>query len=263
MEIVTSRQNEKVKRVAALCDDTSLRAQTGLCVVHGYKLCAEAFRLGAGIEQIWLTQHYLDANKTSAKPLTDAAKEIFVMSESVRDKLSPQRSPQDMLAVVRIPASKGLDAVAGEQRLLMLWDIQDPANVGAILRSALALGYSGAVLSRGCADPWSPKSLRAGMGAQFGICLLPATDAAETITALKENGQIVLATALTTDATDIRDIEPSGKLTLVIGNEGAGLPEDVIGLCDKAVMIPVSDRVESLNAASAAAIAMWELRHGR
>lgn len=261
METITSRQNDRVKRVAALSDDVALRAAQGLCVVHGVKLCGEAMRQGADIAQLWLTEPML-ADSTTAS-LRRAAGEIFVMSDSVRDKLSPQRSPQDLLAVVSIPKQLDVDALARRSRLILLCDIQDPANVGAILRSAAALGYGGALLAGACADPWSPKSLRAGMGAQFSVALATGLTPLAAIADLQQAGHTVLATALRDDARDVTAVSPPSKLTLAVGNEGAGLPDAVIAACDAAVAIPITDAAESLNAAAAAAIAMWELRDGR
>lgn len=263
VETITSRQNDSVKRVAALCDDPSLRAAQNRCVAHGYKLCAEALRLGSPIETLWLTERFLQEQPGRAQPLADAAGNVVLMSDSVRDKLSPQRSPQDLLAVMEIPARCATTEIKRHERLVLLCDIQDPANVGAILRSAAALGYGGAVLAGACADAFSPKALRAGMGAQFGIELATAQDAAEAVQALKRGGHQVVATALTADAADIRTVASAPQTTIVVGNEGTGLPAAVVAACDIAAVIPISDKAESLNAAAAAAIAMWELRHGR
>lgn len=259
MQTITSRQNERVKRVVALAGDAAARDAEGQCVLYGAKLCLEAARQGAALRELWL--HGSAASALSK--LAEAAGEVFLMSGGVRDKLSVLHSTQDVVAVADIPPRADVGDLAENARLVLLCDVQDPANVGAILRSGMAFGYAGALLAGGCADAWSPKSLRAGMGAQFVVGVASGLDAVQVIGTLRQAGHFALATSLRPSARDIRDIAPAKRMTLVVGNEGAGLPDEVVAVCDEAAVIPITDETESLNVTAACAIAMWMFADGR
>lgn len=264
LEIITSRTNERVKQIAALCASAEQRQSAGLCVLHGIKLCREAARLGAPIRELWITEEAESRYPQDAAFLSGCAAGVIRMSQSVCEKLTPQRTPQGMIAVAEMPQT---GAVAPQSlhggrkgRLLVLDEVQDPANVGGALRTAAALGYDGAVLSQGCADPFSPKALRASMGAAFSIPLYGGGSGALLASALRQCGFCTVATALDDRAAPIGSLQRDGALALFIGNEGNGLSAQTVAACDRTVIIPITGLVESLNAAAAAAIAMWELR---
>ncbi|MEG2939027.1 MAG: RNA methyltransferase [Oscillospiraceae bacterium] len=263
MEIITSRANERVKIIARLCDSEQKRAESGMCVVHGIKLCMEVKRLGGELAELWFTEAARGKYASQLAELELCTAKTVTMSDSVCEKLSPQRSPQGVLAVVALPQKKSVDAhgqLGMQNRLLVLCSVQDPANVGAMFRTAAALGFGGVVLSNGCADPFSPKALRASMGAVYSVPLAYTDCELKTIETLKVCGYSVIATALTDKSMDISNVPKSGKMAILIGNEGTGLCAETIESCDITAVIPITDRVESLNAASAAAIAMWVLR---
>ena len=260
MEEITSRKNEKVKFLADLGDDAKLRTETGLCVAHGTKLCVEAARFGCGIEQLWVTKRFLDANEKDIGPLVSKAKMIFFMSEEVCEKISPLRTPQGVVAAVKYSINQKEQQYISHNRIAALCAVQDPANVGAVIRVAAGLGYETVIMDGQCADPFSPKALRASMGAAFAIDIVRRENLADEIDLLKKAGHKTIAAALVRDAINISDIDTCDKLTIVFGNEGKGLPSGIISSCHCAAVIPISDKVESLNIATAAAIAMWELR---
>ena len=253
---VTSRTNEKVRRVALLAQDAGERRSSGLCVAHGFKLCGEAARLGCAIEELWLTEEALGRFPGRCAALGAAAAQTVVMSVAVEDRLSDQRSPQGALAVVRIPLEAD-PAAAG--RLVALCGVQDPANVGGALRTAAALGYA-AALAGDSADPYSPKALRASMGAVFAVRPARCADGAGLARSLSGMGFATLAATLAPGASRLDELQKPGRPAIFIGSEGSGLSAEVAGACGAALTIPISDRAESLNAAAAAAILMWELR---
>ena len=256
MTHIASRSNERVKAAAELLRDGAARKQSGLCALPGIKLCEEAAKRGL-LRELWVTEKALARQAERLAPLQKAAKEVIVMSEPVCDRLSDQKSPTGVFGIAALPAE---GTARGAKRILVLCDIQDPANVGAMLRTAAGIGYDGAVLCGGCADPFAPKTLRASMGACFSLPLTTAEDGEALVAALQEEGFRCAATALRADAVSLTDVPAAQRMALFIGNEGHGLAEGVIDACDAAVIIPITDRVESLNAAAAAAIAMWELR---
>ncbi|MCR5178217.1 MAG: RNA methyltransferase [Lachnospiraceae bacterium] len=153
----------------------------------------------------------------------------------------------------------------GKRRVTVLFDIVNPTNVGAIIRSAAALGMDGAILTYASVDPLTRRSARVSMGTVFQIPWTKVSreesDGTNLITALRAHGFMTVAMALTEDSTSVDDeeIRSSDKLAVVLGSEGPGLPQDVIDACDRRVMIPMHHGVDSLNVAAASAISFWEL----
>lgn len=261
MEIISSRQNNKVKNMVALCDSARRRRESGLCVVHGVKLCIEAARLGLRLRELWMTSQMWTRQDAEMTGLTEAADEIIGMSDSVCQKISPERAPQGMAAIVTIPPLADLETLAARRRLIALDGVQDPVNVGAVARSAVAFGYGGLLLSSDCADPFAPKTLRASMGAMFGIDIAVSNDLTFALAQLKEHGHTPISMNLEPGAKNIDAIArklKEDRVTMVIGSEGQGIRPAVREVCDDAAFIPMTDGVESLNAAVAAGIAMWE-----
>ncbi len=260
METITSRQNERVKQIATWMGSAAARRESGLCVMHGIKLCAEALRFGRNICAVWVTKTALQSGDPQLTALLEAAQTSVCMSDSVSEKLSPQRTPQDVIALVSSPDAISLEQMAACPRVLFLCGVQDPANIGAAIRTAAALGFTGVMRDSGCADPFSPKALRASMGAAFAVNMAICDAAEDAIAQLRANGHVVVATALLSDAAPVSGIVKQARMTVVVGNEGSGLPQEIISASDLVAYIPITERAESLNAGVAAAIAMWELR---
>jgi TrmH family RNA methyltransferase len=167
-------------------------------------------------------------------------------------QLSELRTPNGLLTLVAIPSPKV--TVAHTQFALLLEDIQDPGNLGSILRSAAAAGCDALFLSQGCADAWSPKVLRAGMGGHF---VLSITESADLIKVAAEfTGKIMAASLLADKSLYERNLR--GKLAFVIGNEGAGLSKPLLDAAQQHFIIPMPGKVESLNAAAATAVCLFE-----
>ena len=169
--------------------------------------------------------------------------------------VAPTATPQKVLFLARLPARALPEELTGS-RYLVLDGLQDPGNLGTLWRTADAFGADGLLLLPGCADPWSPKTLRATMGACFR---LPVWEGKleDLLPRLARAGLPLYATALGEDTQDIRTL-PLGRAAVVIGSEGRGLTEDVLALCDRTIKIPMSEHCESLNAAAAATVLLWE-----
>jgi tRNA G18 (ribose-2'-O)-methylase SpoU len=153
---------------------------------------------------------------------------------------------------------------AQEARLLCLWNITDPSNVGALIRSAAGLGASGVLLGPGCADPFYRKALRASMGNAFSVPLFSCDES--SLRAAAGSGVSLVAAALTPEARNLRDVDTAGPLILILGNEGYGLPQEVLALCSATAVIPMAAGVDSLNVVVAGGICMYELfgrTHGK
>ncbi len=222
-------------------------------VAEGIKLCLDAAASGLAMETVYYT--YRAENRWPQ--LRQLPCEQVRISEPVAEKLSGQRTPQGVFAVCAMPAFD-LAAADPAGRYIALEDVQDPANVGAVLRSAAAFGFSGAILTPGCADPFGQKAMRASMGAVFKLPLFETADLAGELRRLGGLGAQTFAAALR-GAQDLRAVRcAGGGLALAVGNEGNGLSEGVIAACGTVVKIPIRT-MESLNAAVAASVLMWEL----
>lgn len=238
MEIIRSRQNDIVKRFHALASDAELRRQRGEFLCAGDKLLHEALENGAEVTMLLWTE--------AVKGL-----ECRVVTKDILDYVSPLKNSGGPVFSVRM-ASHG---ISRPRNAVVLENVQDPGNVGTVLRTADALGIDRVILCGACADPWSPKAVRATMGAIFRQDIV-RTGAEGLTEAL--GGLPLYGAALSERASDIRAL-PHKEAAIAIGNEGKGLSAELLERCSGHVIIPMSDRAESLNAAVAAAICMWEL----
>ena len=200
-------------------------------------------------------------NKADTIPVYTAGREIVT-------RLTGYKLVRGLWAVFSRKRTPDLDHfLEGKDRITLLYDVVNPTNVGAIIRSAAALGMDGAVLSHASVDPLTRRSARVSMGTVFQLPWTRITDenfnGTEVIKKLRELGYITVAMALTEDSVDVCDEEmlSNEKLAVIMGTEGDGLPKDVISKCDYRVMIPMDHGVDSLNVAAASAIIFWNLRH--
>ncbi|MBQ9959286.1 MAG: RNA methyltransferase [Oscillospiraceae bacterium] len=260
MREITSAENEKLKQFTRVCREKKLRDEMGVCVLDGAKLCADAHAGGLRVLQLWLSEDAAERYGEQLQGVAAAADEVFVLRAKAAAKLSELKAPQGVFALVQRPQAVSVKALCANSRILGLCSLQNPENVGAAIRTAAALGFGGVLLSADCADAWSPRALRAGAGCQLQVDMAVADDYAAAVASLREAGVYTMASALHRDAVQLGSVQRRPQMFIAVGNEGRGLPQDVIDACDDAVVIPMSERAESLNAAAAAAILLWELR---
>ncbi len=248
-ERITSRKNPLLVRVRRLLSRRSARREENIFLGDGIKLLQEAVRWNAPLETVLCTSPAL---------LPDLPAEVRTVEipEDVMASVSPMESPQGVLFLCRIPPMEPPEVLTGD-RWLVLDGVQDPGNTGTIWRTADALGADGLLLLSGCADPWNPKTVRATMGACFRLPVFE-TDAAALADLLRRSGLPLWAAALDSGAEDIRSLDLS-RCAAVIGSEGRGVSPQVLALCQKTLRIPMRPRCESLNAAAAAAVILWEM----
>lgn len=254
-ETIQSRENERVKRACALRDSAARRRVEGLFFAEGLRLCTD---LAQTLEpaEVYYTQRLLDAHPEIAQLPGRHA----LVGEAVADKLSDTRSPQGLFCV--FPRSvQTFSALGRGGRYLCLEHVQDPANVGALLRSAAAFGFDGAVLCGACADPFAPKAARASMGALARVALIFADETKQAINAFHEYGITLVAAALEHSVPlETADAAFPGGVAVLVGNEGNGLAPQTVTAADMAVRIPMANGVESLNAAVAGSVLLWHFR---
>lgn len=235
-----------LQQVRRLIGSRREREAAGLFVADGTKLLVEAVRYWPGLDTVILSDG-VDAE------VPEGVKLVRV-PEDVMASISPMQAPQGALFVCRMPQKKAFVPCKG---MLLLDGIQDPGNVGTILRTADALGVPVALLE-GCADPYNHKTVRASMGAVFRSQVVTTTWD-EVRKACREAGIPVAVTALTDRAEDIRSAALS-EMVVVIGSEGQGVRQEILDAADRELIIPMSEHCESLNAAIAAAIVMWQMK---
>ncbi len=186
--------------------------------------------------------------------------EHYLVEDHVADKLADVGTHQGVFGVFRTPVHT-LDEVKAGGRYLALERVQDPGNVGTLLRSAAAFGFDGVILSDGCASVYAPKTLRASMGAAVRIPVIEAGAMPDAITQLRAKGITCLAAALyKSQPLSAAQASCPGGICVVIGSEGQGLTDETIAACSSTVRIPMTDRVESLNAGIAGSILLWHFR---
>ncbi len=255
--VITSRKNGAVKRFREIFRSKSLRDGEGLIAAEGDHLCGELLKCGYEITAALLTEKAQEKYPETAGALISAAGECEVISGELAEYISDTRTPQGLFALARRREDTIGFPGAGARRLVLLDGVQDPGNVGTIVRTAEALGFDGAAMSPDCADIWSPKALRASMGSGLRLpCIYGALP--EIINSLKSGGFSVYGAMLDESAARLGELSFPEKAAVIIGSEGAGISPETAGLCDRAVYIPISG-VESLNAAAAAAIILWEM----
>lgn len=247
---ITSRDNPFFKSLRKLAESSRERIKSGKTLLDGEHLIAAYVATGRLPEALILSG---EGGKMLAiggllSQLTDVP--VTEFSPSLFSEISPVKTPSGILALVSIPAPQQ----AGQEFCVLLEDIQDPGNLGAILRSAAAAGVQTVYLSSHCADAWSPKVLRAGMGAHFVLSVQENADLPQVAQRLP--GMLVAASL---DAEDsLFDLSLTGPVAFAIGNEGAGLSAELAQLARQKVRIPMPGAVESLNAAAAAAVCFFE-----
>ena len=243
---ITARKNPLLQQIRKLLTNRKEREKTGLFVADGIKLLAEAVRWWPGLDTVILSDG-IEAE------IPDGVRLVRV-PEDVMASISPMETPQGALFLCRLPEKTAFVPKPG---MLLLDGLQDPGNLGTILRTADALDIPVALME-GCADPYSHKVVRASMGAVFRTPVVQTTwEVART--ACRAAGIPIAVTALTDTASDIREAA-LGEMAVVIGSEGRGARPQVLEEADRALIIPMNPRCESLNAAVAATIAMWQMK---
>ena len=248
-EWITSKTNATVQLVRKLMASRKYRYEYRAFVADGTKLVEEALRWGLGVDALLLREGVDFPTPAGVRELR--------LPDGLMKEISRMETPQGVLALCRMPAPAPLDLKPGS---LILDGIQDPGNLGTILRAADAFDVP-VVLADGCADPYGEKTVRATMGAVFRRPPLQAATE-EILAQCRERGLPICVTALSERAEDIRRVELSACVT-VIGSEGQGVSEAFLEAAAQQAVIPMSPRCESLNAAVAATVVLWELRRDK
>ena len=250
MEEITSRKNPLLMKVRKLASASrSQRKELGEYLGDGTKLLEEAVRWKAELTTVVVSAGV-------EVPQLPQEVRLVQVPRDVMETISPMAAPQGALFLAKLPQVEPPKELTG-RRYLVLDGVQDPGNVGTIWRSADALGADGLLLVNGCADPYGPKVVRASMGACFRLPVFEVTP--DGLAGLLKKAELPLyATALGKDTVDIKTADLS-RSAVVIGSEGRGVSRPLLERCEKTLKIPMRQRCESLNAAVAASIVLWEM----
>lgn len=247
METITSRQNPLFQKVRKLNGSNSFRRQQGLFLCEGPKLLEEAVKWDVSIQFAVKAPDFFLPNRLSCR--------VVETPGDVLASLADTETPQGVIFACALPETALPDKLS-PGRYLVLDGVQDPGNLGTVWRTADAFGAAGLILTGNCTDPYSPKAVRASMGACFRLPVWRGER--QAVAELLKRDRIPLyATALREDTQDVRQTDLS-QAAVVIGSEGRGISEEMLSLCEKSLKIPMIDRCESLNAAVAAAVVLWE-----
>jgi TrmH family RNA methyltransferase len=246
---ITSRDNNLFKQLKKLADSSRERRKTGETLLDGVHL-VEGYHQHFGEPTLLVIPEGESSHEATGLLQTLADVPTVMFPTLMFSELTPVASPTGILALVKIP-QLAVPSTVGFA--LLLEDIQDPGNLGSMLRTAAAAGVDAVYLSTGCTDAWSPKALRGGQGAHY---VLPIVERVDLKAWMQDFDGQTLATTMQGDSLYLQDL--GGPTAFIIGNEGTGLSAELIQVASKQVNIPIADGVESLNAAAASAICLFE-----
>lgn len=260
VKYISSRDNPAIKHLQALAGSARDRRKAGETLLDGAHLLEVALQHGVAPMQVVVSESGRLQPEIESLLGRCAPDSLVEVPDRLFAQISPVDSPSGVLARVAIPAAPDSTAAPVQGNCVVLDAVQDPGNLGTILRTAAAVGLRDVVLTPGCAQAWSPRVLRAAMGAHFHLDIREGVEAAAALAGYP--GQILAADLL--DATDLYDTDLGGSVAWLFGSEGQGLSDGVAALATRRIIIPMPGGMESLNVGVAAAVCLFEqLRQGR
>jgi TrmH family RNA methyltransferase len=259
--LITSRDNQIIKDYIKLAQNKKYRCATKRFVIEGARLVNDAILSGVKIEVAFFLETVIQKNIELYDLLTQKNVKIYAINAILSDKMADTQNTQGIFCIAfMLDKEIILDRIDIDGVYLSLENIQEPGNLGTMLRTADAFGFNGVILSEGCADIYSPKVVRAAMGAIFRMPFMVTENLVSTIKMLNAKYMNSVAAVVDANANDILLENFSGGIIIVIGNEGNGLSKEVIDVCKSQVTIRMKGHAESLNAAAAASVIMWEIQ---
>lgn len=257
--MITSSSNQQMKNITMLMKKAKARREQGLFVVEGKKMCKEA--PADLLVKVYVSESFL--TEPDAMEIL-AGKDYEVVADSVFKSISDTQTPQGILCLVKIPQYELCDVLRGEDtHLLVLESIQDPGNLGTMLRTGEGAGITGVIMNQTTVDLFNPKTIRSTMGSIYRMPYYVTSDLGDTITALREQYGVNVYAAHLKGTMQYDEPSYCKGTAFLIGNEGNGLSDEIAGLADTYIRIPMEGEVESLNAAVSAALLMYETNRQR
>lgn len=252
METISSRNNSKIKYACSLKENSMRKAEKKI-LIEGLRLCLDAAVNSVEIEECFLVAERVESD--DCKKIIEHSNNVYIIEEHVAQKLSDTKNNQGVFCVCKLNESE--NEFDNNGVYILLENIQNPGNLGAIMRTAEAFGVSGAITYK-CCDRYSPKALRSAMGSAFRMSVFNIEDEEAFIKEKQKNGIELYCAVVDKSAEEIQNIKKRIGVIIAVGNEGNGLSEEIISL-GKGVTIKMKGRAESLNAFQAASILMYEM----
>ena len=253
MKAVSSRDNALYKAMARLVASTSERRKRGLTVLDGAHLVEAFLDSGASVDSLVVSRAALERPEIARLAERAAPRAVALLSDALFDTLSTVESATGIIAAV--PTPQGRPVPPDADLVLLLEDIQDPGNLGTLLRSAAAAGAPHVVLSKHCVFAWSQKVVRAGMGAHFALNIVEGVDLEAFLRSYRGTSLALTGAA----KASLYDVALKTPVAILVGNEGSGLSAPLLAAATQRVRIPMPGRMESLNAAVAGSLALFEV----
>lgn len=259
--VISSSSNSQIKNIASLLKKSKAREEQGLFVIEGLKMFEEARTAGL-LAKAYVSESFYNG-KESVDPDFFIGLDYEILTDSLFQEASETMTPQGIMGLART-SEYSLEEMIEKQGtcLLLLEDIRDPGNLGTMIRTAEGAGITGIVMNGSCVDIYNPKVIRSTMGSIFRVPFYRTTDFCGTIEKLKEQGIGIFAAHLSGKSYDTEG-SFTDSCAILIGNEANGLSDEVSSLANHLIRIPMEGKVESLNAAVAAAILMYEVSRQR
>lgn len=254
-ELITSRDNDIVKLSSQLVSNAKFRREQGKFVLDGLRLCKDAVLNNFPIDCFLVSESAFSKFEEDARFIAQNSERACIVPNHIVERISDTTSPQGFICVCSVKENND-NSLQSKGLYIALENMQDPSNLGAVARTAEALGIDGIIISKNSCDAHNPKALRASMGALLRIPIITVSDFKDFITNTRLK---TYASIIDTTAKDVRKVEFEKGSIVLIGNEANGLTKETISVCDQKITIRMAGKSESLNAASAAAIIMWEM----
>lgn len=256
MEKITGKNNEIIKDVKKLFISSRQRRAQGLFVLEGARLVFDVLNSFYEVKYFLITQSAFEKYEESSRKMAEKSVRSYIISDDIAFRLSDTENSQGVFAVCKMKENKERIDFSG--KYVALDNIQDPGNMGAVIRTAEALGIDGIIIGGGC-DVFNPKVLRASMGSVLRMNITVSENFINTLEYMKKSSMVIYGTSPDSSLKKITEADFGSGCVCIIGNEANGISGSVKAVCDELITIPMLGRAESLNASAAAAIAMWEM----
>lgn len=253
LEIITSKNNQIIKDTKKLLTSSKFRSQSGAFVLEGARLCFDVLNSVYRVKLLLITEQAYKKYEDKANEVIAVSDKSYLISNEIAEKLGETANSQGVFAVLEM---RNDNASLGN-KIIALDNVQDPSNVGAIIRTAEALGIDN-IIAYNCCDIYNPKTLRASMGSILRMSIIDVDNLEEKLNELKSEYK-VYSTVPSSSAKKITEVDFTAKSICVIGNEANGVEESIKAVSNELITIPMLGRAESLNASVAASITMWEM----
>jgi len=258
MNFISSNQNTLIKDIKAL-KVRKYREERKEFFIEGARFLEEALKEKLQISRIFLSSSFIEnkCNNDFLSILSSEMYDAFVLTDKLFEEISDTENPQGVLAVLKMKNYSFNEILSNNNMIIILESIQDPGNMGTIIRTADAAGFSGIVISKGCVDIYNPKVLRSTMGSIFHLPMYLSENLMETIDEMKQKGIKLFASHLSSTSSFF-ETNLTGDIAIIIGNEANGISSEIASKADSLIKIPMSGKAESLNVSVAAGLLMYE-----